>query len=204
MPRGKSKIDIALELERMAAAEGRPLPPDVAAYLGAARKQGVVKSPPAPTKTDATMAGKLSAANLLSEQLDEVETMYNADFKGQPLERGFGLGEYLPTQTNKRFDAAAQGLFAPAKQLVRSPGEGTFTDPDAAQLQTQLPESGVMDGVNEQRIKNLRRLIRQTQEQYAPKPALGGKPATGALGAKKATPVDVVIEFDANGKPVRR
>lgn len=194
------RIEAMLELERRGT-----LPPAFAEQLAVARQQGVVKSPPPIIKTDATAAAQLRAADLLEDQLNDVEAQYNAKLKGTPLERGFGLMEYLPTDANREFDAAAGGLTAPAKALSRSPGEGTFTDADLAQLQSQLPNSSERDLVNEQRIKNLRRLIETNRRPLvAPRPALGSGPASGALGSKKPASADVVIEFDANGKPVRR
>ena len=195
------RIEAMLELERRGT-----LPENLAAQLDVARRQGVVKSPPPMNKTDATTAAQARAADLLERQLNDVETQYNAKLKGTPLSRMGGLTEYLPNEDNQTFDAAAGGLVAPAKGLMRSPGEGSFSDADLKMLQSQIPESGARDAVNEQRIKNIRLIIETMREPLAaPKAALGPAPVASALGGrKKAGPADVVIEYDASGKLVRR
>jgi hypothetical protein len=167
------RLDAMMELER----RGK-LPPELQSQLEIARKQGVVKSGGAVgiTAEDAgKRKSKIDAANLLSSQLDEVVEQYNSKLKGDPS-GSFGAFEYLPTPSNKTFNAASQGLVASAKKLMRDSGEGVFTDADMAQLQTQIPDYGDYDGVNEQKIQNLRRTIDEIrQANGAPKQALGGR-----------------------------
>lgn len=189
-----------LELERRGT-----LPPELQQQLDIARRQGVVKAPPQMGKTDATAAAQARAADLVEAQLNEVERQYNENLKGTPLERGFGITEYLPTEANRTFDTAAAGLVAPVKGLTRSPGEGAFSDADLALLKSQIPEASAYDDVNEQRIKNIRLIIETMRQPLAtPRAALGANTGGGALGPKNKAPADVVIEYDASGKMVRR
>jgi hypothetical protein len=196
------RFEAMLELERRGT-----ITPELQSQLEIARQQGVVKAPPAMAKVDATAAAQARAADLLEAQLNDVEAQYNTNLKGTPLERGFGVSEYLPTAANRTFDTAAGGLVAPAKGLMRSPGEGSFSDADLKMLQSQIPESGAYDEVNEQRIKNIRLIIETMRQPLAaPKAALGGaqQPKAALGGGNKAKPRDVEIEYDKTGKMVRR
>lgn len=99
---------------------------------------------------------KALGADAVEQQLRTIEGLYNKNFKGV----GPGsLLEYLPTQSRKQFDEAANGMRPLLKPLIRSPGEGTFTDADQALLDQQIPNGGAQDAANEQRIANIRNMI---------------------------------------------
>jgi hypothetical protein len=129
---------------------------------------------------------KSLGADAVEQQLDVLEGLYDKNFKG------VGLGsllEYLPTQTRKQFDAAANGMRPLLKPLIRSPGEGTFTDADQALLDQQIPQGGKQDADNEQRFANIRRMIESARRTSA---AMGG----GAAPRSRAHRSPKTIDFN--------
>lgn len=97
-----------------------------------------------------------AAAGSLARQLDELEGVYNENF------RGSGVGsilEYLPTNASARLNTIANAMRPTLKRLIRDPGEGTFTDQDQALLDSLVPDSWARDASNEERIRQLRAMI---------------------------------------------
>lgn len=146
--------------------------------------QWVNASPPAPAgmfgrkptaaEVNAQVVAKNKAlgADAVERQLGVIENYYNKNFKGV----GPGsLLEYLPTQSRKQFDAAANGMRPLLKPLIRDPGEGTFTDADQALLDQQIPQGGMQDSDNEQRIANIRAMISDARKKASAYGTGGGQ-----------------------------
>lgn len=132
---------------------------------------------PTAAESKAAMVAREKAlgADAVERQLQTIEGLYNKNFKGV----GPGsLLEYLPTQSRKQFDEAANGMRPLLKPLIRSPGEGTFTDADQALLDQQIPQGGAQDSANEQRIANIRNMIANARRTSA---AMGGGNTGGSL-----------------------
>lgn len=125
--------------------------------MGGTMGAAPVRKPTAAESKAALVAReKALGADAVERQLQTIESLYNKNFKGV----GPGsLLEYLPTQTRRQFDEAANGMRPLLKPLIRSPGEGTFTDADQALLDQQIPNGGAQDAANEQRIANIRNMI---------------------------------------------
>lgn len=109
---------------------------------------------------------KVVAARMLRRQLENVESLYGQTLKGG----GPGaLLEYLPTPKNKKFNAAADGLLPLARQAFRVPGSGADSDKELQVLiKSLLPSNDEYDEVNEQRMAQLRRMIDDTETEWAP------------------------------------
>jgi hypothetical protein len=131
---------------------------------------------------------KSLGADAVERQLNVIEQLYKKNFKGIGPS---SLLEYLPTQARTQFDAAANGMRPLLKPLIRSPGEGTFTDADQALLDEQIPQGSMQDANNEQRIANIREMIANARRLSA---AMGGGGRTVAPKRSSAQPN--VIDFN--------
>lgn len=117
--------------------------------------------------------GKLAAAKSLRSQLDETEKLYNKDFKGTGIRQS--LSEYIPSQKTSRFNAAAAGLTLLGRQAFRVPGAGAESDRELGLLLKAIePSNTAFDAGNEQRMKQLRRMIGDVEKNYGP---IVGQPA---------------------------
>lgn len=145
--------------------------------------------------------GAIKRANLdsLTKQLSDVEGQFNNNFAGQN-DRGFA--EYLPTPTNKAFDAAAAGLSEQALGAFRVPGVGSQSDTELrAFVEANRPGASEYDEVNAQRLQNIKTRIDEqraamgmapapwAQQDQQPAPALG-IPATPS-DPQRSTKVDI-------------
>lgn len=102
----------------------------------------------------ATAKGKVNAANIMLRQLDRAEKLFD-----ETLGKQRSVWEYLPTEKNKEFDAAVQGLMPLARQLFRVPGSGADTDKEAKYIENLLPDRFSYDGKNKQKFTQLREMI---------------------------------------------
>lgn len=132
---------------------------------------------------------KLSASRQLRKQLDIVEGLFN-----QGIGKGRSLQDFVPTPTNKAFDAAVAGLMPLARQTFRVPGSGADSDKELQIIQDIMPNRWSFDEANRQRFDQLRSMIDAVEEQYGP--LIGGKgaPNLGKKPAPKAKPR--VLDFN--------
>jgi hypothetical protein len=114
----------------------------------------------------ATAKGKVNAANIMLRQLDRAEKLFD-----ETLGKQRSVWEYLPTEKNKEFDAAVQGLMPLARQLFRVPGSGADTDKEAKYIENLLPDRFSYDGKNKQKFTQLREMIADILEQNSGAPA---------------------------------
>ncbi len=180
-------IAAMLELER----RGK-LPPAMAGQLEMARRQGIVKplvgegaqelTPTARSKAQ----GQLRAMGLVEQQLDDVESQYNANLKGDPTGT-FGAAEYLPLPSMKKFDTSANAILPIVRQALSTSAKDGDSDRELAVWTGLLPNSKEYDAVNEQRIKQMRALARMTRSEN--ERILGGKQALTGNKTKAQTGV---------------
>lgn len=117
--------------------------------------------------------GKLAAGRMLRRQLGDVEGLYNKTLKGTGIRQS--LSEYLPSQANQRFDAAAKGLTLLGRQAFRVPGSGAESDKELEILLRAVePNTKSFDAANEQRLSQLRAMTDEMERNYAP--MIGEKP----------------------------
>jgi len=146
------------------------------------------------TKIDpaAVKRGNLEA---MAKQLQDVEAQLQKNFIGAGDR---GALEYLPTPTNKQFDAAAAGLAEQALGAFRVPGVGAQSDAELrAFVEANRPGSGEYDAVNLQRIQNIKTRLNeqraamglppigeqaQDNQQAIPGAMPGGDPPMGGQG----------------------
>lgn len=107
-----------------------------------------------------TRNGKVNAANIMLRQLDVAEGLFDNTIGKQR-----SVWEYLPTESNKEFDAAISGLMPLARQLFRVPGSGADSDKEAKYIENILPDRFSFDGANKQKFTQLRSMISDILEQ---------------------------------------
>jgi hypothetical protein len=88
------------------------------------------------------------------------------------------IDQYFPGQWGQSFNTMADQLFAVAKRVYKTPGEGNFTDKDAEALRGMLFDSGKYSDVNLKQINDLRSMLTDRQSQF--------KSMIGKDGAGKA------------------
>lgn len=93
---------------------------------------------------------------MVAEQLNRVQQLYAKDLRGT----GIGsVAEYLPTPKMQRFEAQAKALAVLMKPMIRTPGEGPWTDRDQALLDRLVPSRFTSDADNEERLQAAKRFI---------------------------------------------
>lgn len=109
--------------------------------------------------------GKVAAARSLQRQLDRVQQLYDKHLKGAGLT---SVAEYLPSQGNKEFDAAAAAIVPTLRQLARVPGSGADSDKELEILMKNVPNRMSVDSANVERIRSLRGAIEDALREYGP------------------------------------
>lgn len=110
---------------------------------------------------------KVQNALILRSQLQDAWRL----FKGTQGGKGAGLssvGEFLPTEGNKQFDAAVQGMLPLARQLFRVPGSGADSDKELKIITDLMPNRFSYDAANVQRFKQLDSMIKDIVRENAP------------------------------------
>jgi len=140
-------------------------------WTNAGTVAGAAKPTSAEVKQQINNRNSLADLVSVERQINRLDELYKKDFKGV----GPGsLLEYLPTPARKRFDAAGNGMRPLLKPLIREPGEGSWTEGDQALLDSLIPTGSAQDSETEERINNIRALIRDKRNKYG-----GNAPAKG-------------------------
>lgn len=124
------------------------------------------------TKDERTAANKQREAQTALAILDEMEKIVGAT---GPLD------QFVPGEAQSRFQALQAQALNAYKGATRGPGEGTFTEGDAALLRAALPQLGRRQEVNVQTINDLRNQLA---------PIAGARPASAPAGAPKPGTVE--------------
>lgn len=137
---------------------------------------------------------RVQTARLLRGQLDRVEELYNQDFKGQgPLQSLMEMNPY--SDKSQRFNAAAAGLSPFVTALTRVPGSGTVSDRDQLVADRAfLPGNTEFDAGNEERIKQLRRLVDSIDPPQRGV-MIGNRAASAAPAPAMRTPPPAAVQF---------
>lgn len=173
MPQTDKKLNALLELERRAMTGDKSITPEVKSRidreLQAYRAQGAAK-PLVGNKG----GGNIATLRALEDQINRVESLYKS---GPGATSGvMGALDYLPTPTNKQFDAASAGIGDVAFNAFRTPGAGAQSDAELkARLAATQPSSSDYDNVIEEKLNYLRTRLDAAYE---------------AMGVKRAAPSD--------------
>lgn len=128
------------------------------------------KGPGGLTKDERTAANKQREAQTALSILDEMDKIVDAT---GPLD------QFIPGEAQSRFQALQAQLLNAYKGATRGPGEGTFTEGDAALLRSALPQLGRRQEVNVQTANDLRNQLAPIAGKRAePAPSGGPKPGT--------------------------
>lgn len=144
---------------------------DAAAAEAAAEKaqSDAKKGPSANPETIGAAKAKIAAARQLRAQLQEVERLFSTQQEGQR-----SIWEYAPSEQNKIFDKAVQGLMPLARQAFRVPGSGADTDKEAQYIEGLMPDRFAFDGTNRQAIDQLYSMLDAVEQEYGP---IAGEPS---------------------------
>ena len=128
------------------------------------------KGPGGLTKDERTAANKQREAQTALSILDEMDKIVDAT---GPLD------QFIPGEAQSRFQALQAQLLNAYKGATRGPGEGTFTEGDAALLRSALPQLGRRQEVNVQTANDLRNQLAPIAGKRAEQASSGGpKPGT--------------------------
>lgn len=116
----------------------------------------------AETEGNAQQQTRRANLDALIGQINEVQRLFN---EGPGRTSGVGaITDYLPSGTNRAFDAAGAGLVEQALGAFRVPGIGPQSDADAARLERAYGiEASNFDAVNQQRLDQLRARVDETR-----------------------------------------
>ena len=124
------------------------------------------------TKDERTAANKQREAQTALAILDEMEKIVGAT---GPLD------QFIPGEAQSRFQALQAQALNAYKGATRGPGEGTFTEGDAALLRAALPQLGRRQEVNVQTINDLRAQLAPIAGKRAAQAAPSGGPKPGTV-----------------------
>ncbi len=103
-----------------------------------------------------------AAVEALTKQMLDVDAQLRDNFEG---EGDRGWEEYLPTPTNRAFDAAAAGMSDQALGAFRVPGVGAQSDAELrAYVRANELGASEYDTVNRQRFNNVRNRVDETRK----------------------------------------
>lgn len=111
------------------------------------------------TLTEDERKAKLRGGNLdaLVKQINRVQTLFNEGQAENAIPILGSLWEYLPTQENQKFDAAAAGLAEQGLAAFRVPGVGAQSDTELRQfVSANKPSTWNMDSRNLEQLRQLR------------------------------------------------
>lgn len=135
---------------------------------------GSPKVNPAAGMTDAQRKAAAQGASIdsLVTQINRVQQLFNEGQRDNAVPALGSLYEYLPTQENTRFDAAAAGLAEQGMSAFRVPGVGAQSDAELRQfVDANRPSTWSNDSTNQERLRQLRVRVDETRQ------ALGLPPA---------------------------
>lgn len=111
------------------------------------------------------------------------------------------LGGFLPTQQGMEFDAAVSRVTPQIKGLVRTPGEGAFSDYDAKLLAQSLPNRRTYNSVTRQSLDAYDQIVNEYEA--ALRSALGEQPMQAAPVGGAPTQGPRRIKVDRMGRPIK-
>lgn len=174
---------------------------------------GVRIDPAKPTDPAASTEGTAKQAGDLKERLEKLriirKTLDDARREFRDLEQprdavakiSSGLiGGYLPSQEGEEFDSAVSRVTPQIKGLVRTPGEGAFSDYDARLLAQSLPNRRTYNSVTRKSLDAYDQIV---NEYEAALRAAMGEPAPAAPPAAAPASGPKRIKVDRMGRLVK-
>lgn len=157
--------------------------------------QGPEGGKPSATELDlaAKAEGTRKRALTIRQAMREVAGLYEADIKGQPASRLFGLTEYMDTlPKNDRFRAAGNAILPLIRPLVAQTAREGDSDKEMQVFMAYVPSNDDSDIAIEQKMKMLDALVSGMAEGKPPSAildeqnTLGAEEVTRALEAGKS------------------
>jgi hypothetical protein len=111
---------------------------------------------------------KLGQLRALEGQLRRTWDLYS---RGPGSTKGLGaIADYLPSQTNSRFNTAGAGLGETGFAAFRVPGSGPQSDNELRQfIEANRPSADDFDGKIEEKLGNIERRLAETYKPYGVK-----------------------------------
>jgi hypothetical protein len=158
------------------------------------RDDGVAERIPGLPATDTTNANavklqqKRASLQSLETQINRVQQLYDSNLKDEALGVLSSLGEYLPTETNRQFDAASAGLAEQGLSAFRVPGVGAQSDTELRQfVEANRPMASDYDATIEEKLRQLRVRVDATRA------AMDLPPAQWAGSAAQSQPEQQLV-----------
>jgi hypothetical protein len=167
------------------------------------RQQDAVKAQQNPadgmTANQQRTAARVAGLDSLVEQINRVQDLYNRNLRDEAIPILSSLAEFLPTEDNRQFDAAAAGLAEQGLAAFRVPGVGAQSDTELRQfVQANKPEAGNYDATIEEKLRQLRLRVDANRQSLGLPPAQwdgmgaaqddNGEPAVAGAVAPPAGP----------------
>lgn len=121
---------------------------------------------PQPTAAEDGRKSQMQNANLdaLVNQINRVQELFNSGQRDNAIPLLGSLYEYLPTQENTQFDAAAAGMAEQGLAAFRVPGVGAQSDTELRQfVEANKPSTWSNDSSNLERLRQLRTRVDATR-----------------------------------------
>lgn len=108
-----------------------------------------------PVETKQAQTDRVSRLMQLAQQINRTQSLYNT---GIGTTKGLaGVRDYLPTDSNARFDVAGAGLSQQGLAAFRVPGTGTVSDRDAMMFdRANLPTASTRDVAVDEQLRGIR------------------------------------------------
>ena len=137
-----------------------------AAEADAAIKRRTLGATPALSEDQRKAQVQRGNLDSLVQQINRTQDLYNNSQDGFGFMGMGSVGEYLPTQANSQFDAAAAGLAEQGLAAFRVPGVGSQSDTELRQfVEANKPNSWSMDSANKERMRQLRTRTENTRRE---------------------------------------
>jgi hypothetical protein len=151
---------------------------DRAEWLATHNPDGSPKAQP--TFGDQQTANAKSAnLDTLVGQINRVQQLYDKGLRDEAIPILSSLSEYLPTPSNKQFDAAAAGMAEQGLAAFRVPGVGSQSDTELRQfVEANKPNAGDYDSQIEEKLRQLRLRVDNARQAAGLPPAQWGSTAS--------------------------
>ena len=168
-----------------------------------------------PATNDVKLQQKRASLTSLETQINRVQQLYDSNLKDEAYGVLSSIGQMLPTQDNRQFNAAAAGMAEQGMSAFRVPGVGAQSDTELRQfVEANRPAASNYDTTIEEKLRQLRVRVEATRAemglppaQWAKPPPLGGDEAQAGLQERIAaskTPADaaaIIQWLVANNRP---
>lgn len=133
---------------------------------------------PEPAGIDPKAAARKPKLDAIVGQINRVQELYDANLRDEAIPLLSALSEFLPTESNRQFDAAAAGLAEQGLAAFRVPGVGAQSDAELRQfVAANKPAASNYDATVEEKLRQLRARVDSERDALGMAPAQwGGQP----------------------------